>query len=134
MPPKLRMMWSTSRMGSGLAEPGSGVTSAIRARRASGSARRPGVPATLVSDIEAQLPLVAEDSLWSEDHQQHQRDTDADPGELRGLGGVHDAVGHHGVRGALDEDAQREEQDRAEHRAEHRGRAAEQQRGPTEER
>src|SRR5690349_20100239 len=101
MPPKLRMMWSTSRIGSGLANPGSRETSAIRARRASGSASGPGVPVTAVcSDIEAQLPLVAEDSLWSEDHQQHERHPDADPRELGGLGGVHDAVGHQGVGGA----------------------------------
>src|SRR4051812_7739164 len=101
MPPKFRTMVSTSRIGSGLAEPGSGVTPAIRARRASGSASCPGwEPATVVSDIEAQLPLVAQDPLWSEDDQQHQGDADADPRELGGLGGVHDAVGHDGVRGA----------------------------------
>ena len=114
MPPKLRMMLSTSRIGSGLAEPG-----LRRRRRPSGPRAPPGRPVrrtcrptVVCSDIEAQLPLVAEDSLWSEDHQQHQRDTDADPGELCGLGGVHDAVGHHRVGGALDEDADGEEQDR----------------------
>src|SRR4051794_23028409 len=103
MPPKLRMIWSTSRIGSGFADPGSAGTLAISARRTSGSASLPGVAATVVwSDIEAQLPLVAEDSLWPEDHQQHQRDAHADPGELRRLGSVHDAVGHQGVGHALD--------------------------------
>src|SRR5690606_16337073 len=70
MPPKERTMLSTLRIGSGLAEPGSGVTPAIRARRCSGSALSKLTLPVFVSDIEPQLSLVAEDSLGFEDHQQ----------------------------------------------------------------
>src|SRR3954454_25339664 len=87
MPPNCRLMLSTARMASGLAAPGSGWTPAISARRAAGSASPVVV---VVSDIEPELPLVTQDALGSEDHQQHQRHPDHDEGELAGLLGVHD--------------------------------------------
>src|SRR3954471_9409545 len=106
MPPNCRTMLSTSRMESGLAAPGSASTRDMSSRRTAGSASD-GV--VVVSDIEPQLPLVTQDALWSEDHQQHQRDADHDEGELGGVLAVHDVEvvvgGQVGVGGGDDEDA-----------------------------
>src|SRR6476619_2595340 len=99
-------MLSTRRMASGFPEPGSGSTPDISSRRAAGSA---SPLAVVVSDIEPELPLVTQDALWSEDHEQHQRDAHDDEGELAGLLAVHDVEvlvrGEVGVRDADDRDA-----------------------------
>src|SRR6476661_7549444 len=133
MPPNARTMWSTTRMGSGLAEPGLASTVLISSWRTAGSPR-PDAVAVMGSDIEPELPLVAENPLRSEDHDQHQRDADHDVGELLGLLAVHDAVRDVGVGDALDHDPRGVEQDRTQRRAEDRGGAAEQQGGVAEER
>src|SRR4051794_28981893 len=86
MPPKCRTMWSTSRIESGLLEPGSASTRDMSSRRTAGSASDAVV---VVSDIEPELPLVTKDALRSEDHQQHQRHADHDEGELARLLAVH---------------------------------------------
>src|SRR3954452_11281709 len=77
MPPNCRTMLSTSRMESGLAAPGSASTRDMSSRRTAGSASDAVV---VVSDIEPELPLVTQDALRSEDHQEHQRDPDNDEG------------------------------------------------------
>src|SRR6478672_4641127 len=133
MPPNARTMWSTTRMGSGLGEPGVASTVLISSWRTAGSPR-PDAVAVMGSDIEPELPLVAENPLRSEDHDQHQRDADHDVGELLGLLAVHDAVRDVGVGDALDHDPRGVEQDRTQRRAEDRGGAAEQQGGVAEER
>src|SRR3954449_5491917 len=111
-------------MESGLAEPGWGSTPAISLRRASGSASRGAVAVADVgpdmgSDIEAELSLVTQDALRSEDDQQHQCDTDDDEGELAGLLAVHDVDvvvgGQVGVGDPDDRDPAHPEDQRAEH-------------------
>src|SRR5215210_1330753 len=131
MPPNRRTMVLTTRIGSGFSEPGVASTSDINRRRASGSAMDGLV---VCSGIELQLPLVAEDALWSEDHDQHQDHAHHDVRERLCLRGAHDAVGHVGVGDGLHEDPGRVEDDRAEDRAEDRRRSPDQQRGVAEER
>src|SRR3954452_4861627 len=135
MPPNCRTMWSTSRIESGLPAPGSASTPDMSSRRTAGSASDAVV---VVSDIEPQLPLVTQDALGSEDHQQHQRDADHDEGELAGLLAVHDVDvlvgGQVGVGRSDDEDAADVEDQRPEHRPPQRRRATEQQGGVAEER
>src|SRR4051794_34617455 len=111
MPPNWRGMLSTTRIGAGLLAPGVASKPATSDLRAAGSASPPRstvdcstVDWVIGSDIELQLPLVAQDALWSEDHDQHQRHTDDDVGELLGLLVVHDAVGHVRRGGVLDAD------------------------------
>src|SRR5688572_14603966 len=134
MPPNWRTIVSTLRIGSGLAAPGARSTPAMRFLRTAGSDRSLRVTvAGLGSDIEPELPLVAQDPLWSEDHQQHQRDTDDDEGELVGLLLAHEPV-EVGVGEADDEDAAGEEDDRAEDRSPDRRRSSEQQGRVAEER
>ena len=55
---------------SGFVEPGVGLDP--RHQSGVGPPDRPRTGWSVCSDIELQLPLVAEDALWSEDHDQHQ--------------------------------------------------------------
>src|SRR3954447_21766569 len=128
MPPNCRTMLSTTRIGSGFPAPGRASKPDVSARRAAGSASPVStLGSAICSDIETQLPLVAQDALWSEDHDQHQRHTDDDVGELLGLLVAHDAVRHVRRGGVLDADPAGEEEHRAEHRPEDRRGTAEQQ-------
>ncbi len=87
-PPKRRTMSSTTRIGSGLVDPGSCGTSA-RAAAPAAAVRVDGVAVVGASaGIERQLLLVAEDALRSEDHQQHQRQADQDEADLADLRAV----------------------------------------------
>src|SRR6187431_2248225 len=102
-------------IGSGLAAPGVRSTCASIAAT---SARRLTTVVGWSADIDRQLLLVAQDALWPEDDQQHQRDTDDDPAELLDLLGPHDALRHPGAHHRLDEHQGGPEDDRAEHRPE----------------
>src|SRR5690606_13254282 len=66
-PPNRRITLSTTRIGSGLATPGSAATSANAARARS----RPGrsVVVSSSSDMERDLPPITEDPLWPENQQ-----------------------------------------------------------------
>src|SRR3954465_5872853 len=129
MPPNCRTMLSTFRIGSGLPAPGLASKPAVSARRAAGSASPVStLGSAICSDIETQLPLVAQDALWSEDHDQHQCHTDDDVGELLGLLVAHDAVRHVRRGGVLDADPACEEEHGPEHGAEDRRGTSEQQR------
>src|SRR5690606_34673587 len=83
MPPNLRVTWSATRSGLGLADPGTCLTE-----------RSTSAAAVVVSstDIERQLLLVPEDALWSEDDQQHQGHTDEHAADLLDVGGRDDVT------------------------------------------
>ncbi len=68
-PPNLRTMSSTMTIGSGLGEPGSWATS----RRAATATSFWEPAGAASSGIERDLPLVAKDSLRTENHQEHQQ-------------------------------------------------------------
>src|SRR5690349_2096193 len=148
-PPKVRRIPSATTIGSGFFAPGSWGTSWRAARAADTSTRGVAVVAvavvaglswpalsvlsTLSAGIESQLPSVPEDSLRSEDHQQHQREPHEDEPHQAGLVAVHDRrrddrVGAGG--GRPEEQVQEAEQEPEDHRsgdrAEHPGRAAHQ--------
>src|SRR6478752_1401074 len=95
-PPKVRRMLSALTIGSGLGAPGSCSTSrsAARAAEMSTPVAFSGVAVAVLvgvsAGIESQLPPVAEDSLWSEDHQQHQGEPHDDEPHQARLVAVHD--------------------------------------------
>src|SRR5690554_6142680 len=101
MPPKRRFTLSATRIGSGLAAPGSRATwaSAVVAS----------------TDIDRQLLLVAHDPLWSEDDQHHQGHTHHDPAELLDLRAGHDRGRDDVTPDRADEHQHRPEQHRPEH-------------------
>ena len=71
------------------------------------------------------LPAIAEDALWSEDHQEHERDTDEDQPDRSDLVDVdrhpvrHDAAGDRLAQRGVDELETTDEDDRAHDRTEH---------------
>src|SRR6476659_5861157 len=112
-PPKVRRTPSATTIGSGFCAPGSWGTSLRAARAAFTSTRAVAVPpvarsavavgppstvsvvsvvSALSVGIESQLPSVSEDSLRSEDHQQHQREAHEDEPHQAGLVAVHDRL------------------------------------------
>src|SRR4051794_6387101 len=161
-PPKVRRTPSATTIGSGFLEPGSWGTSLRAARAAETSTRAVAVPPVLWSavavepcsavsvvsvvsvlseGIESQLPSVPEDSLRSEDHQQHQRQPHEDEPHQAGLVAVHDGlresrVGTRGGRpeGQVQEAEQEPEDDGSGDRTEHAGGATDEQHGVGEER
>src|SRR3954454_18499111 len=110
-PPKVRFTPSTTRIGSGLATPGSVATPSVQ----------DGARVSEVTD--RHLPPVPDDALWSVDHEQHDRDADDDEAQRAHLVGVDEPVGQ--VAGVdrfaaqhVDELQRADEDDRADHRAE----------------
>src|SRR6478672_10632323 len=137
-PPKVRRIPSATTIGSGFFAPGSWGTS-LRAARAADTSTPAGAVAVglswsaLSAGIESQLPSVPEDSLRSEDHQQHQRESHEDEPHQAGLVAGHDRgrddrVGARGGRPEeqVQEAEQEPEDDRSGDGTEHPGRAADQ--------
>ena len=80
-PPNVRTMLLPFTIGSGLGAPGSAGTpsSALRASLSS-------------TGIDRNLPSIAEDPLWSEDHEEHEAQSEQDQADEAGLGVGHDEV------------------------------------------
>src|SRR5688572_20751489 len=86
-------MPSATRIGSGFGAPGSCGTSARACLAAERSAAFAGPPPGVViwsAGIDRQLPSVSEDTLWSEDHQQHQPQAHQDEAHGAGLVRIHE--------------------------------------------
>src|SRR3954454_3598903 len=135
-PPNVRRTFSAFTIGSGFFAPGSCSTSlsAARAAEMSTAAVAPPVWIVVSAGIDGQLSPVSEETLGSEDHQQHEGESHHDEPHQAGLVAGHDRLGDQWVRagsGGAEEEVQEADQepedDRARDRTEHARGAAEQQ-------